>query len=993
MLWSGWTVAQWLRPPDKLIVAVGEFERFSSRVGNPAGDLFVAMERAFAPLQEQVSVQRTWRTYTSAAEAKADGVARGAVALLWGSYSDDGVTVYLEAMDPPAPAKIGGVSLSLQKFSGLAERLGIGRATPSTQMSRYPREPLYIPDRVSFTAAETEQMTAAAAFVLGVSFQLDGEKERALALLDQAVAGLGNGQDGLVGAEMLYFQRGVLRWEEGHQHEAIADMEQAVALAPDYYPAHYNLAVFYAGGCATPERMEQAIAQAEIAARLRPDDESQSNLLVSLYFQAGRGQAALALLNPSGDAVSNTAEEYLFLAQMYTGVGESDKAAQAVEQALALLAAQPDDDIKQQLNLGTAYLLGERYDEALAAFQRVTESEPENPDGWQGLGDAHFWREEWADATAAYEKVVALTPESGDGYLLLGLTASAAGERSAAAAALAQAAERTTCDPTPALLLGGEYVLQEKYDQAIAAFEQALALDGKNADALYLLGSTQMLQGDWAKSEEAYAGAAAIEPDDPVIMHGLARALTAQGKIAESEQPWRRYTELIPDDKEGWQNLAFALLFQGKSSEAEAAARQGLKVGEQADLYLTLGMALDSQGRGEEAAAAYQQTLALDPENAGAYRGLGEIARTSGALADAVAAYAEAARLSGLAADFIALAALRQRRGEIDAGLAAITVALASEPENSDALLRAGLLEQDAGNLVGAEGHFQEAARVRPDDPLPLLGLVQVAYEQCRLSSAAQSARQMAEVGTAPFFRMMLASIYLAQNRQEEAQAIVDDLRASPASDSEAHGAAARLLLRQDRLEEALAGFQLAVEAATPESLAAALLSFDLGGLYLLLDQPLPAASEYSRALALRPDLLPAQVGLGDIALEQGEWTLARENYAAALDRLPIYRPLTNQQNYSIFASVTQAKLALAERKLGQVDEADEGLTAALALGTEVVKANPQSPTAQFALGALHLLAGEKEGADAAFAQAIQCDSSLAAAREQTERIVQRFQD
>ncbi|MCL4831935.1 MAG: tetratricopeptide repeat protein [Caldilineaceae bacterium] len=993
LLWSGWTVAQWLRPPDKLIVAIGEFERFSSRVGNPAGDLFVAMERAFAPLQERVSVQRTFRTYTSAAEASADGIARGAVALLWGSYSDDGVTVYLEAMDLPAQAEIGGVALSLQKFSGLAERIGIGRAAPAGQMGRFQRQPLYIPDRVSFTAAETEQMTAAAAFVLGVSFQLAGERESASALLDQAVAGLGQGTSRLVGGEMLYFQRGVLRWEEGRQDEAIADMEQAVALAPDYYPARYNLAIFYASDCPTPARIEQAIAQAEDAAQLRPNDDSHRSLLASLYLQAGRRGDALALLDQSGTAAPTTAEEYLFLAQLYTGLGEAAKAAEAVEQVLALLADQPSDGIQEQLMLGTAYLLGERYGEALAAFRAVTEADPENPDGWQGVGDAHFWQEEWDAAQSAYTKVVALTPESGDGYLLLGLTASAAGDRFAAAAALAQAAERTACDPTPALLLGGEYVLQDEYTLAIAAFQKVLALDPENENALYLLGSVYVLQEDWEQAEDAYARAAAIQPDDPSILHGLARSLSAQGKAVESEGPWRRYTELLPDDSEAWQFLALALLFQGRNDEAAAVARQGLAVAEGAELYVSLGMALDGLGEDEDALAAFREALALDPKNAGAYRGIGEISRRAGALDEAIAAYAEAARLSSVALDFVALAALYQQVGQIDAGLAAIGAALALEPDNSDALLRAGLLERDAGNLAAAEGYFQRSTRLRPDDPLPLLGLVQVAYQQCRLSSAAQAAKQMAEVGTAPFFRMLLASIYLAQNRQAEAQTILDELRASPVNDSDAHGAAARLLLRQDRLDEALAEFQLALEAAPPGTLGAALLPYELGVLYLLLDQPLPGASEFSRALALRPAMIPAQVSLGDVALWQGEWETALGHYATAWEALPVYRPLTDQENYDILAAQIQAKEALVMGKLGQVDAADEMMTAALTLGRQLVEANPQNPTAQFALGGLHLLAGAREEADVAFAQAIQCDASLAVAREQTEKVVQQFQE
>jgi serine/threonine protein kinase/Flp pilus assembly protein TadD len=992
LLWSGWTVAQWLRPPDKLIVAIGEFERFSSRVGNPAGDLFVAMERTFAPLQARVSVQRTYRTYTSAAEAKADGVARSAVALIWGSYSDDGVTVYLEAMDPPAQAKIGGVTLSLRQFSGLAKGLGLTPDATVSPSARFDRQPLYIPDRVSFAAAETEQMTAAAAGVLGLSFQLAGDRSTAAQLYDQAIGGLGKGEN-LVGAATVYFQRGVLRWENGDQAGAIADLEQVIALDWDNYPAHYNLAIFYASGCVTPERLAQAIAKAEHAASLRPADDALSTLLASLYFQAGRLEDALALLTQPGTAPPGDPASYLFLAQLYTSLGQQAEADAAVDAALALLTAQPAEDVENLLVLGNAYVLAERYDEALTTYRQITEAAPELPEGWRGLGDAYYWLRDPESAMDAYQRVAELTPEDPDAYLLQGLTAANEENRAGAIAAFSQAASLSPCDATPSLLLGGQYVLDDNYAQGMAAFEAALAIDPANENALYLLGSSQVAQGDWAKAEATYTRAVALNPNDPALLRSLAQALSAQGKAVESEDPWRRYTELVTDDSEAWQYLALVLLYQGRNPEAEEAVRRGLAVTEEAGLFVTLGMALDGQGRDKEAAAAYGMALELDPTTASAYRGLGEIARRSSATQTAIDAYENAARLSGATADFVVLAALYQLRGQIPEGLKAIEAALAVEPENGDALLRAGLLQRDAGNLSTAESHFQQASTVNPEDPLPLLGLVHVAYLQCRLSSAAQAARQMVERNPAAFFRGTLASVYLAQGRENEALAIVDELRASPPDDAESHGAAARLLLRLDRLEEALAEFQLAADATGATSASAGLISYELGGLYLLLGQPLPGSSEYSRALALRPGLIPAQAGLGDVALWQGDADKAADIYADALAALPLYRPLTDQEDYEAFAGITQGKLALALARMGRGEEAAEMQAAAIARLNQLVASLPQSPTAHFSLALLHLLAEDAAAADSAFAQAVQCDASLTVVREQMGKILAELQD
>ena len=992
LLWSGWTVAQWLRPPDKLIVAIGEFERFSSRVGNPAGDLFVAMERAFAPLQERVSVQRTYRAYTSGAEAKADGVARGAVALLWGSYSDDGVTVYLEAMEPPTQAKIGGVTLSLQQFSGLAQRMGLSPSAPAGQLSRFQREPLYIPDRVSFAAAETQQMTAAAAAVLGVSVQLAGDTETALALLDQAAAGLGEGGGGLVGAELVYFQRGVLRWAAGQEAEAIADMERALSFAPDFYPAHFNLAIFYASGCATPARLAQAVAEAESAARLRPADNELRRLLASLYLQVDQPADALTTMQESTNDALDDPNHHLLLAQIYTGLRQQSEATAAVEQAVALLQKTPSDEPARLLTLGNAYVLAERYSEALDAYGQVIEATPENVDGWRGLGDAHYWLEDWLSATTAYRKVTELQPDQMDGYLLLGLTAAMTDDRGAAIAALSQAAARATCDPTPALLLGGQQIIQEEYAGAVQALRQALEIDPQNADALYLLGSSYAAQDDWPAAAESYAAAVALRGDDPAALWGLANALSATGRDAEASDIWQQYTALNPDQADGWHNLALALLLQQRYAEAEAAARSGLGIIAEADLYVTLGIALDGQGQDAEALDAYDQALTLNPDATGAYRGIGTILKRGGKMEEAISAYEKAAALGGSALDYSALAGLYQQMGQIAQGTAAAEKALRAEPENADALLRAALLQREAGNWPAAETLLQQAAALNRDDPFPHFWLGQIAYQQCRLSVAAQALKQAVALTPTPLFRSALAAVYLAQGRDDEAHTILTDLRAAPTGDAEVHTAAARLLVKRNQLDEALAEYQMAVEAAIPGSLTAALLPYELGSLQLLLGQVLPARSEFQRALELLPDLAPAQAGLGDAALWQGERETALDFYAMAEATIPAYRRLNpDRESIDLFLATVLAKEALALRGLNRASEAAEKEAAATQLVAGLVAFGPQNPTVHFALGVAHLLSGKPSAADAAFAQAIQCDASLAIARAQTERIVAGF--
>ena len=85
---------------------------------------------------------------------------------------------------------------------------------------------------------------------------------------------------------------------------------------------------------------------------------------------------------------------------------------------------------------------------------------------------------------------------------------------------------------------------------------------------------------------------------------------------------------------------------------------------------------------------------------------------------------------------------------------------------------------------------------------------------------------------------------------------------------------------------------------------------------------------------------------------------------------------------------MTLAKLALALEKAGRSAEALEKEEEATALAAALTARLGQNPNAHFTQGVVHLLAGEKEAAESAFAQAIQCDASLALLREQTERML-----
>lgn len=78
----------------------------------------------------------------------------------------------------------------------------------------------------------------------------------------------------------------------------------------------------------------------------------------------------------------------------------------------------PDDArAAEDYALGTA--IRGRYEDAVEAFSRLTQLEPDGVDNWTSLGDCQLYLKKWDKAIIAYVKVVEIEPDNGDIWLRL----------------------------------------------------------------------------------------------------------------------------------------------------------------------------------------------------------------------------------------------------------------------------------------------------------------------------------------------------------------------------------------------------------------------------------------------------------------------------------------------------------------------------------------------------------------------------------------------
>jgi tetratricopeptide (TPR) repeat protein len=195
---------------------------------------------------------------------------------------------------------------------------------------------------------------------------------------------------------------------------------------------------------------------------------------------------------------------------------------------------------KDWVDQGNALYDQGKYDEAVQAYDKAIEVNPENADTWYNKGLALERQNKYNEAIQAYDKAIELDPKDADAW-------------SAKGAALNS---------------------QDKYDEAIQAYDKAIEIDPRYADAWEGKGVALDGQGKYAEAVQAYEKATEINPQYAYAWNNKGVALREQGKYAESIQALDKAIEIDPQATiagVAWNNKGRALKLLGKTSESDAA--------------------------------------------------------------------------------------------------------------------------------------------------------------------------------------------------------------------------------------------------------------------------------------------------------------------------------------------------------------------------------------------------------------------------------------
>jgi tetratricopeptide (TPR) repeat protein len=351
---------------------------------------------------------------------------------------------------------------------------------------------------------------------------------------------------------------------------------------------------------------------------------------------------------------------------------------------------------------------------------------------------------------------------------------------------------------------------------------------------------------------------------------------------------------------------------------------------------------LHQRGSLDDAARAYQEILAAEPENADALHLLGVIAHQRGASEQAVALIKRAIGLRpSVAAYHVNLAEAYRALGQADRAIGCCRTALLLDPGCAEAANNLGLILLQQGKTQEAQGHFETALRLAPRYALACNNLANCRRVQGDTERAIALFRQaidleprLAEAHTnlgqllmeqgqqelalvhcreavrlrpdAPEGHNNLGNVFRALGRLSAARACYAEALSLNPSLALTHRNMGQALQEEGQLSEAVRWYRQSLEL---DPRAAPTHGF-LAGALSELENFTEAAVHYERALKLEPDVADFHNGLGWVRHEQGHFPRALELYRNALRIQPDF-------------PAAQCNLAYALEELGQFPEAE----------------------------------------------------------------------
>ena len=278
----------------------------------------------------------------------------------------------------------------------------------------------------------------------------------------------------------------------------------------------------------------------------------------------------------------------------------------------AALRLAPHDENALRLN---GMLALERRDAAGAAeiFARLAACPTPRADVLRGLGRARREQGDLQGAIEAYERALEISPAAADVMVSLGIALKQRGDAAAAEHWFRRAAQTNPALAEAHHSLGLLLAAQGRVGEALECWQRAVAAQPALVAAWLALGTALREAGRLGEALDAYRSALRFAPGRALVHLEIGLLEQRLLGAAEALPHFQRAVELDAASAEARNNLGMALAELGRYDEAVAHLAGAAAAQQHVAAFDRWGDALRLADRFEEALAAYDRGIALDP--------------------------------------------------------------------------------------------------------------------------------------------------------------------------------------------------------------------------------------------------------------------------------------------------------------------------------------------------------------------------------------------
>ncbi len=312
--------------------------------------------------------------------------------------------------------------------------------------------------------------------------------------------------------------------------------------ASAYY--HYSLGHLYAelaGAYSNrADYFNKAIESYREALKEDPSATFITEELSELYIQSGRLREAVTEAEEALKANPNDVSARRVLARIYTRmIGDSQ-------------ANKVDEEMLRK---------------SIDQYQKITVLEPKDTDGWLMLGRLQKIAQNSAEAVKAYKKALELDPENDDAMTGLALVYADLGETKQAADLLRRAAEKNP-NPRSLTTLASAYEQMHEYPLAVETLRRALDQQPGNNEIKHALAQDLLLTDQMDAALKIYQELVAEDPRDVQSWLRISQAYRQKHDYAKAHEASEKAKELEPGSLEIQFNDVSLLEAEGKPRDA-----------------------------------------------------------------------------------------------------------------------------------------------------------------------------------------------------------------------------------------------------------------------------------------------------------------------------------------------------------------------------------------------------------------------------------------